>query len=75
MHNGAMSMKQLEYWHWRYRSPDTGRMCKTLLPMTAREAAQFPDAERIPGTMLSSVVEEGDFEDTSPGTDLDEPRS
>ena len=67
-----MSMKQLEYWHWRYRSPGTRRTSTTLLPMTAREAAYLPDAERIPGTMLVGNVEEGDFEDTIPGGEVDE---
>jgi len=60
-------MKQVEYWYWRYRSPDSRRKSKTLLPMTAREASHLPEAERIPGTMLLRDVEEGDFEDTSPG--------
>ena len=41
--------------------------------MTAREAANLPEAERIPGTMILREVEEGDFEDTSPGTDASEP--
>jgi len=65
-HRGTW-MKQVEYWYWRYRSPDSRRKSKTLLPMTAREAAHLPEAERIPGTMLLRDVEEGDFEDTSPG--------
>ena len=63
-------MKQVEYWYWRYRTPDSRRKAKTLLPMTAREAAHLPEAERIPGTMLLRDVEEGDFEDTSPGEPL-----
>ena len=67
---GGTWMKQVEYWYWRYRSPDSRRKSKTLLPMTAMEAAHLPEAERIPGTMLLRDVEEGDFEDTSPGEPL-----
>jgi len=38
--------------------------------MTESEASHLPEAERIPGTMLLRDVEEGDFEDTSPGEPL-----
>ncbi|MEO6361771.1 MAG: hypothetical protein ABIO71_00935 [Caldimonas sp.] len=59
-------MKEVELWHWRYRSPKTGRMCRTLLPVSAREAAIFPDSERIEGTRLVIAVEEPAFGDTTP---------
>ena len=35
-------------------------MCRTLLPMTADEAAMYPNAERIEGTRI--VLEHNDEE-------------
>jgi hypothetical protein len=60
-------VKKVEFWRWRYRSASTGRMCKTLLPMTAEEAAKYPDAERIEGTMILLDREEKEFDETTPG--------
>ena len=57
-------MKQVGYWRWRYRDPKTGRVCRTVFQLTAEEASQFPDAERIDGTMLLREVD--DDEDTEP---------
>ena len=51
-------MKQVEYWRWRYRDPQTGRICRTMFQLTAEEAAKYPEAERIPGSMLLKDVEE-----------------
>ena len=51
-------MKQVEYWRWRYRDPQTGRVCRTMFQLTAEEAAKYPEAERIPGSMLLKEVEE-----------------
>ena len=60
----------VELWRWRYRCPETGRTCETLLPMSDDEAAHFTGsrAERIAGTRI--VVESGSdgFEDTKPGS-------
>lgn len=55
----------VEYWQWRYRDPGTGRKCRTGIPMTEEQAAQYPDAQRIEGTMLLVTLE--DFADTTPG--------
>jgi hypothetical protein len=59
-------VKKVEFWRWRYRSVSTGRMCKILLPMTAEEAAKYPDAQRIEGTMILLEREEEDFDETTP---------
>ena len=59
-----LRMKQVEYWRWRYRDPKTGRMCRTMFQLTAEEAAKYPDAERIEGSMLLRDVDED--EDTEP---------
>ena len=46
-------MKTVEYWRWRYRSLETGRICRTVFPCSAEEAKRlYPDAERIEGTMI-----------------------
>ena len=51
-------MKQVEYWRWRYRDTETGRICRTAVACTAEEArARYTEAERIEGTM--SLREEG----------------
>ena len=59
-------MKKIEYWRWRYRDPQTGRVCRTLFQLTAEEAADYPQAERIEGTLLLREVEDSDFADTMP---------
>ena len=51
-------MKQVEYWRWRYRDPQTGRVCRTMFQLTAEEASKYPEAERIPGSMLLKDVDE-----------------
>ena len=58
-------MKKVEYWRWRYRDPKTGRTRRTTFSMSADEAARWPDAERIDGTMLLREVDD-DFQDTAP---------
>ena len=57
-----------ELWHWRYRSRATGRMCRTLLPISAEEAAMYLDAERVEGTKLVFEVAQPPIEDTAPWT-------
>ena len=59
-------MKKIEYWRWRYRDPQTGRVCRTLFQMTAEEASRYAEAERIEGSLLLREVEEDDFADTTP---------
>ena len=45
-------LKQVEYWRWRYRDVETGRICRTPVACTAEEArSRYPGAERIEGTM------------------------
>jgi len=51
------SSTMVEYWRWRYRDPNTGRICRTLFQLTAEEAAKYPEAERIEGTMLLREVD------------------
>jgi len=58
--------KFVEYWRWRYRDPETGRTCQTLLPISEREAAELPEAERIEGSMLLREAEGDDFPETGP---------
>lgn len=46
-------MKTVEYWRWRYRNVETGRICRTVFACSAEEAARlYPDAEPIAGTMV-----------------------
>lgn len=59
-------MKQVEYWRWRYRDPQTGRVCRTLFQLTVEEATRYPEAERIPGSMLLREVDDGTFADKRP---------
>ena len=58
--------KFVEYWRWRYRDPQTGRVCRTLFQLSEREAAALPEAERIEGSMLLREVDGDDFPDTGP---------
>lgn len=59
-------MKKVEYWRWRYRDPRTGDLCRTMFQLTAEEAAKYPEAERIAGSMLMREVEDSEFADTTP---------
>ena len=59
-------MKVVEYWRWRYRDPATGRICRTMFQMTAKEAADlYPDPQRIEGSMTLREIDE-DAVDTTP---------
>jgi hypothetical protein len=53
----SRSTTMVEYWRWRYRDPNTGRICRTLFQLTAEEAAKYPEAERIEGTLLLREVD------------------
>jgi hypothetical protein len=42
---------QVEYWRWRFRDPQTGRICRTTFALTEEEAAsKYPGSEPIEGT-------------------------
>lgn len=60
-------MALIEYWRWRYRDPETGRICRTVLQLSAEEAAKYPEAERIPNTMLLRDTDDELFTETAPG--------
>ncbi len=47
----------VELWQWRYRDSSTGRACRTAFRMTAEEAAKYPQAERIEGTLVLRNVD------------------
>ena len=55
-------MKTIEYWRWRYRDVRTGQICRTMFQLTAEEAAAYPEAERIDGSMLLREVDDDDVE-------------
>ena len=58
--------KFVEYWRWRYRDPETGRICQTLSQISEREAAELPEAQRIEGSMLMREVADDEFPYTGP---------
>ena len=60
--------KLVEYWRWRYRDPETGRICQTLFQLSEREAAKLPQAQRIEGSMSLREVDVKDFAET--GSDV-----
>jgi hypothetical protein len=60
------AQKFVEYWRWRYRDPETGRICQTLFQLSEREAAELPHAQRIEGSMSLREVDAEDFPDTGP---------
>ena len=45
-------MKKVEYWRWRYRDPQLGCIRRTTAVLTEEEAASYPEAERIEGSMI-----------------------
>ena len=59
-------MTYVECWRWRYRDKVSGRMCRTMYAISEEEARRFPEAERLPGTLILREVEERDFADTLP---------
>jgi len=60
-------MKQVEFWRWVYRDDATGAVVRTQWQMTAEDAARYPGAARIPGSMKLKCVDGDpvDFQDTS----------
>ncbi len=62
------AMKYIECWRWRFRDAKSGRICRTMYALSEEEANKFPQAERIPGTLIMREVDdEFDFADTVPG--------
>lgn len=61
------AMKLVECWRWRFRDPASGRLCRTMYAISEEEARKFPNAERLPGTLIMREVDEPDFADTVPG--------
>ena len=59
-------MKLIECWRWRFRDPASGRVCRTMYALSEEEARKFPQAERLPGTLIMREVDEFDFADTLP---------
>ena len=47
----------VELWQWRYRDASTGRACRTAFRLTAEEAAKYPQAQRIEGTLVLRHVD------------------
>ena len=41
----------VEYWRWSYKDPITGHICRTAGHMTADEARNYPQAQRIRGSL------------------------
>ncbi len=63
-------MKFVECWRWRFRDPGSGRMCRTMYAISEEEARKFPEAERVPGTLILRESDEPDFVDTLPQVGL-----
>jgi len=49
-------MKMVEYWRWRYRDPQLGCIRRTTVGLTEEEAASYPEAERIEGSLTLREV-------------------
>ena len=67
-------MKLVECWRWRFRDPCSGRMCRTMYAISEEEARKFPQAERVPGTLIMREVDELDFVDTLPWVGIPSPK-
>jgi len=51
-------MKQVECWRWRYRDPQLGCIRRTTAALTEQEAAAYPEAERIEGSLTLRDVDD-----------------
>jgi len=49
-------VKLVEYWRWRYRDPQLGCVRRTMAVLTEQEAASYPEAERIEGSLTLRAV-------------------
>ena len=58
-------MKRVEYWRWRYRDPQLGCIRRSTVGLTEEEAASYPEAERIEGSLTVREVSD------DPGENLD----
>ena len=59
-------MKTVEYWRWYYRDKRTNRTCMTMFQLTAEEVADYPEAERIEGTMVLREVDDSGWRRATP---------
>ena len=59
-------MKLVECWRWRFRDPASGTRPPDDVRDQRRGGAKFPQAERMPGTLIIREVDEIDFADTLP---------
>ena len=56
----------VEYWRWRYRNLETGRICRTVFACSAEEASKlYPDAEPIAGTMVLRELSDEELDTAS----------
>jgi hypothetical protein len=51
-------MKRIEYWRWRYRDAQLGCIRRTSVGLTEQEAAEYPQAERIDGTLSVRYIDD-----------------
>ena len=51
-------MKTVKYWRWRYRDPQLGCIRHTTAAMTEEEAAAYPEAERIEGSLTERELDD-----------------
>ena len=49
-------MKTVKCWRWHYRDPQLGCIRHTTAAMTEEEAASYPEAERIEGSLTLREV-------------------
>ena len=54
-------MKTVEYWRWRYRNVETGRICRTMFPCSVEEA-------RVIATIESKGGDDAEHGPVSPRT-------
>ena len=59
-------MKTVEYWRWYYRDKRTNRTCMTMFRLTAEEAADYPEAQRIEGSMVLREVDDSGWHRSTP---------
>lgn len=61
-----MKLVECWRWRWRFRDPASGCVRRTMHAISEEEARKFPQAERMPGTLIIREVDEIDFADTLP---------
>jgi hypothetical protein len=60
-------MKKVECWRWRYRDIQLGCIRRTTVGLTEQEAAAYPEAERIDGTLSLRETEDDLLEQVDDG--------